>query len=296
MAPYPQSKRERLNYLEFKVFFTGQISRADLMNRFGISEAAATRDLTLYRAQAPANLEFDPAGKTYRMGAAFSPKYLKEIDSSRLLHALVHGTGNEFGSTPESWISCEFPVRLSVPSAEILAAVSRAIYQKAVLQIEYLSGSGNHGAREIVPFSLAGTGLKWMVRAYCRRKRLFSDFILSRIRDAKVLPYLKPRSDELKENDDEWNRMVKLELIPHPTASDDKKALTIQEFGMVEGVHILRVRAALAGYVLRLWNVDCSENLSEPLCSLALRNKLSLHDIDSAILAPGYKRDKAGDQ
>jgi hypothetical protein len=290
MAEHTQNQRERLNYLEFKVFFTGQVSRADLMNRFGISEAAATRDLTLLREEIPGNLEFDSTSKIYRMGKGFSPYYLKEIEPNRLLRALVHGIGDDFGAAPECLISCELPARLRVPPAEILAAVSRAIFQNVALQIEYLSDSGNHGPREIVPFSLAGTGLKWMVRAFCRRKGIFCDFILNRIKSAEVLQASKPKAEESKEHDDEWNRMLKLELVPHPAASPEKKALTEQEFQMVSGAYTLRVRAALAGYVLRLWSVDCSEEQKLTKFPLALRNIIVLHDVDSATLAPGYTR------
>lgn len=290
MNQHTQNQRERLNYLEFRAFFTGQISRADLIQRFGISEAAATRDLAIYREEAVGNLEFDTVSKIYRIAKTFSLYYLKSVESNQLLRALVHGIGNDFGTAPESIIPCELPSRQHAPSADILAAVSQAICQKKVLRIEYLSDSGNHGPREIVPFNLAGTGLKWMVRAFCRRKGIFCHFILNRIKSAEVLWDSKPKEEETKENDDEWNRMLRLELIPHPAASVEHKAMAEQEFQMVDGVHILRVRAALAGFVLRLWSVDCSEDQRLTTFHLCLRNKLVLHDVDNAILAPGYVR------
>jgi len=57
--------------------------------------------------------------------------------------------------------------------------------------------------------------------------------------------------------DDEW---ILQELIPRPLASPQEKAMAEQELEMVNGVHVLRVRAALAGFVLRLWGVNCSEH------------------------------------
>ncbi len=290
MNDHSQNQRERLNYLEFRLYFTGQVSRADLVQRFGISEAAATRDLAIYREELPANLDFDTIAKIYRIGKAFSLRYLKEIDPKQLLRALVHGIGNDFGTEPESLVPCELPSRLQAPSADILAVVSRAICQKAVLRIEYLSDSGNHGPREIVPFSFVGTGLKWLVRAYCRRKAIFCDFLVNRIKNAEVIWGKKPLPVEEKENDDEWNRMLKLELVPHPKASAEKKAMIAQEFQMGDDAYILRVRAALAGYVLRLWSVDCSPTQRLDLFPLCLRNLIALHDVDNAVLAPGYER------
>ncbi len=290
MENHSQNQRERLNYLEFRVYLTGQISRSDLIQRFGISEAAATRDLAIYRDEAEDNIEFDNATKTYRIGEKFRLFFLKNIDPKQLLRAMVHGIGNDFGTEPETIVPCELPSRQQAPSAEILATVSRAICQKNVLQVEYVSDSGNHGPREIVPFSFAGTGLKWMVRAYCRRKGMFCDFILNRIKTASVIAGSTPKENELKEQDDEWNKMLKLELIPHPEAKPETRAMTEQEFQMVDGVHVLRVRAALAGYVLRLWSVDCSPDQRLRMLPLCLRNKLALHDVDNAILAPGYVR------
>jgi hypothetical protein len=41
-----QTQRERLAYIDYKVFFSGELRRADLESRFGIAVAAATRDLT----------------------------------------------------------------------------------------------------------------------------------------------------------------------------------------------------------------------------------------------------------
>lgn len=290
MSPHTQNQRERLNYLEFRAYFTGQVSRSDLINRFGISEAAATRDLAIYREQVLGNLEFDTTTKIYRITPSFSLHYLKEVDAGRLLQALAYGVGNDFGATPDPLVPCELPASLQVPPADITATVSRAIFQKAVLGIEYFSGSGNHGPREIVPFSLTGTGLKWMVRAFCRRKNIFSDFVLTRIKSAEVIQGSRPGESETKDNDDEWNRMLKLELVPHPSKSPQGRAMIEKEFKMADGVHVLRVRAALAGFYLNLWSVDCSETQGLKTHPLALRNLLALHDVDSAKLAPGYIR------
>ena len=62
---------------------------------------------------------------------------------------------------------------------------------------------------------------------------------------------------------------------------------------MTDGVYILRVRAALAGYVLRLWSVDCSPEQHHTTLPLCLRNLITLHDVDNALLAPGYVRPKS---
>jgi hypothetical protein len=47
------AQRERLAYIDFRLYFMGEVGRPDLASRFGVAPAAATRDLALYREVAP---------------------------------------------------------------------------------------------------------------------------------------------------------------------------------------------------------------------------------------------------
>jgi len=62
------------------------------------------------------------------------------------------------------------------------------------------------------------------------------------------------------------------------------------DFCMVDGVLNINVRAAMASYLLRLWNVDCSEaaSLLGPEYQLYLRNTQTLYGSGNLALAPGY--------
>lgn len=42
-------QRDRLAYIDFRLYFFGEIGRPDLIERFGVAPAGATRDLALYR-------------------------------------------------------------------------------------------------------------------------------------------------------------------------------------------------------------------------------------------------------
>src|SRR2546428_374222 len=66
-------QRERLAYIDFRLYFFGEIGRPDLIERFGVAPAGATRDLALYREIAPHNITFDGSNKIYRIGQEFSP-------------------------------------------------------------------------------------------------------------------------------------------------------------------------------------------------------------------------------
>ena len=42
-----QVQRERLAYIDFRLYFFGEIGRPDLIERFGVAPAGATRDLAM---------------------------------------------------------------------------------------------------------------------------------------------------------------------------------------------------------------------------------------------------------
>ena len=61
------------------------------------------------------------------------------------------------------------------------------------------------------------------------------------------------------------------------------------DYAMTDGVRYATVRAATAGYLLRLWNVDCSadHHLDGPEYQLWLANPDCLDNVSNATLAPG---------
>lgn len=70
-----QPQRDRLSFVELQLRFIGDVRRHDLMTRFGIQSAAASRDLALYKELAPGNIDYDPKGKSYVMGPDFRPVF-----------------------------------------------------------------------------------------------------------------------------------------------------------------------------------------------------------------------------
>ena len=174
------------------------------------------------------------------------------------------------------------------PDLETLSVLTRAIHRKGVVEIAYRALSSGLTTREIVPFALADNGLRWHVRAFDRRSGEFRDFVLTRIADARLVS-AQPEEHEMPDQDIQWSRIVELELVPHPANVQHPDTIEA-DYGMEGGVLRTRVRAALAGYLLRQWNVDCTENhsLKGAEYHLWLRNHLSLVDVANLSLAPGY--------
>ena len=93
-------QRERLAYIDFRLYFFGEIGRPDLSGRFGVAPAGATRDLALYREIAPQNIEFDGSNKIYRIGKDFAPLF--EHASQRVLSALASAFGLAYARAESS--------------------------------------------------------------------------------------------------------------------------------------------------------------------------------------------------
>lgn len=75
LANLTRTQRERLSHIDFKLYFLGELRRADVVDRFGTGPAGATRDIALYKEIAPENLELDNSDKVYRPTAAFAPLF-----------------------------------------------------------------------------------------------------------------------------------------------------------------------------------------------------------------------------
>lgn len=288
LANISQAQRERLFHIDFKLYFLGSVNRTDLVSRFGIKEAAASRDLSLYKDLAPKNIEYDTKAKTYIQRDGFSPLF--EYSGSQTLAALLHGFGDDFVGTQKPIVTCEAPTQLNYPNIQTLAFITRAIHNSQVLKIQYRSLSSGLSEREIVPFALIDNGLRWHVRGYDRARRRFADFVVNRIEAPQLISEDIPE-EQTKAADNQWNRIVELHIVPHPKL---KHPETIEaEYVMNSGLLNLSVRAALAGYVLRKWNVDCSKEhtLAGPEYHLWLKNTPTLYGVDNLSLAPGYKPD-----
>ena len=281
------AQRERLAYIDFRLYFMGEVGRPDLASRFGVAPAAATRDLALYREVAPQNIEFDGSNKIYRIGKAFAPLF--DHAPQRVLSALSLGFGDGVNGVPQPILPCESPTVLSGPHMDVLAPICRAIHQECPLTLDYYSISSGRTEREIVPFALIDNGLRWHVRAFDRKSKEFRDFVITRIRHPVVLKGQPVALHETSDQDIQWTRIVELELIPHP--DQPRPEITEMDYGMRDGVLRMKLRAATAGYILRQWSVDCSpdHSLRGHEYRLWLKDHLALYGVKNAILAPGYR-------
>lgn len=284
-AELTHALRERLAFIDFRLYFQGELRRNDLIERFGISPAVATRAIAQYMAVAPNNAELDKQ-KVYRPTSQFEPWH--PHSAGQALATLAQGLTLSIGSTPDTITPCELPSELALPRVEILAAVTRAIKQGKALKVRYVSMTSGENDRELVPFALVTNRVRWHVRVYDRKNKKFLDFVLRRIVEATVLEDSVVEPHERSTADVEWNRIITLDLVPHPDV--ERQEVIRLDYDMPDGVLRVDVRAANVGYVTKLWGIDCSpgHTLSAKEFHLWLRDPLSIYGASTALLAPGY--------
>lgn len=287
LAEINQAQKERLFHIDFKLYFLGSVNRSDLVERFGIKEAAASRDLSQYKELAPKNIEYDTKVKTYIQRDGFKPLF--EYSGNQTLAALLHGFGDDYVSPEHSLVTAEAPTELNFPNIDILAAITRAIHNDTPLEVTYLSLSSGSTKREFIPFALVDNGLRWHVRGYDRVRERFSDFVINRIARARPAKDSIVHVNETKAADKQWNRIVEMQMVPHPNLKHPE-AISL-EYGMNDGLLSVEIRAAVAGYLLRKWNVDCTESheLDGPEYHLWLKNTPTLYGVENLAIAPGYQ-------
>jgi len=278
------AQRERLIFIDLCLSYLGEVSRSELIDKFQTGLAAATRDFATYKEFAPENMELIHKTKTYHRTESFKPLF--DHDTETILHELSSGFGLSYPNQLHQ--ACINAVSLVNPSSKLISSVMRAIVKKKALKCNYVSLTSGAKQRVIIPHSFVNNGKRWHVRAYDRNSKTFKDFVITRFKQLEIID-----SDiaigEIKESDNQWNRIVDLTLIPHPKASFPEA--TELDYAMVDGQLKLQVRAALVGYMLNQWNVDCSKHfeLDANQYQLALKVTEEIYGVDNLMLAPGYQ-------
>jgi hypothetical protein len=287
ITEFNYAQKQRLAFIDFLLMFKGSFSRSDLTTKFEMGMANATRDIALYRELSPTNSDFDNPSKTYIQTKIFKPLF--EYDARKTLVKLANNISDGFDGVMEVAFPVDAPMQLNVPDINIVAKLVQAVLNKKAISIIYTSLSSGSKAREIIPHTIVDNGLRWHVRAFDRNTNSFRDFVITRI--SKVTLLNKTVDEFEKEiEDNQWMRKMDLHIVPHPVNVQYPQAIEL-DYGMDGGMLQLTVRAALVGYLLRRWNVDCTENssLKGGEYQLWLSNRQTLYGAENLAIAPGYQ-------
>lgn len=255
---------QRLEFIEFRLFWEGHVNRSDLMDQFGVSVNQASTDLNRYIGFAPENMVYDKSARTYVRGSEFQPQFLKP-DASRYLTQL-RSVADGILDREDSWIA-DLPKFASAPTPVrgvnpvTLRSVVGAIRRSEEIELKYQSLSSPEPRwRWIAPHAIAFDGFRWHSRAFCLTDECFKDFLLSRVLEIRAV-----RESQVTATDDEdWNSEVTLEIVPHPALSETQAKVIALDYGMRGGKAKIKVRRALLYYALRRLGLDTDPAARRP--------------------------------
>jgi len=259
-----RASQQRLQYIELMAYYTGLVTRSDVAKAFGISDAAATKDLKFYGQIAPDNLIYKHALFGFVPSSSFE-EIFTDLEPEQVL-PMIAANLPFIGETQEQNLlygvaTEQLPLPQRLPNKHIVAQIVRAIKQKSKLNMVYssLSDRETSEARIIEPHALINTGLRWHVRAYSEDSYDFRDFVLSRVQQAQQLD---KSAESNPEYDDDWMELVNLQLSPHPNLSETKRQILMTDYAADGDVIEFTVRRALLAYVLQRLSVDTTEDHS----------------------------------
>lgn len=257
---------QRLEFIEFRLYWDRSVKRADIRERFGVSVPQASTDLAQYRELAPENIRYDASAKRFVPADTFKPRFLRPNAERYLaqLRALSESVISELdtwiGDVPDVGV---IPIPARRVDAEVLRLFLQAVRERRSISIEYHSLNERRPEpmwREITPHAFGSDGLRWHLRAFCHIERTFKDFIISRcLRIGKMGP---PAADAAADAD--WMTFFTIVLIPNPKLSKAQQATIERDYGMIESRCELRVRHALLYYLDKRLRLDVAEQQDRP--------------------------------
>jgi predicted DNA-binding transcriptional regulator YafY len=244
---------QRLDFIEFRLFWEGSINRADIVNHFSVSVPQASKDLALYQGRAPGNMEYDTRGKRYVAAEKFVLRFLNPDPYVYL--AQLRSVAEGAAPAHDSWIATlpNADVALT-PKRDIDIEVLRRILDAAregySVEIFYQSMNKMRPDpiwRWIAPHAFGFDGFRWHVRAYCHLEHKFKDFLLPRILEVRG----KGKPGAPGEQDWLWSNYFDVIIGPHPDLTESQKKVVAKDYGLDHGNSVLSVRYAMLFYVLK---------------------------------------------
>lgn len=241
-------RKERLRFIDAKLFWTGTIRRNDICRVFELHTTNASKDIQLYIEIAENNLTYDRKAKVYRTTPGFEPISRQHKTSDLLAYTTL---GIPWSGYIPSYLNVvELPIRQ--PSSLITRNILHSIDEQSGVEITYRSMNNPDGLRRwIFPKVVIFDGLRWHTRAFDEKSSQYRDFVLSRI---AATGEHKPKEDI--PNDPDWEKSIDIRIVPHGKLTSAQAKMIEYDYAMIDGELVITTRQALAAYIIRHLNLD----------------------------------------
>lgn len=244
---------QRLEFIEFRLFWEGAINRADLIDFFGISVPQASKDLSLYQERAPENMKYDTKEKRYFAAPQFILRFLNPDPYVYL--SRLRSVTEETTEPQESWIAQIPSADVAITpkrdiSIEVLRGILDSIRGKHSIEVRYQSMNKKRPDpiwRRITPHAFGYDGFRWHARAYCHLENKFKDFLLPRALGVRN----QGKPGAIGDADWLWNNYFDIIIGPHPELTESQKKVVAKDYLLPDGKGTISVRYAMLFYTLK---------------------------------------------
>lgn len=225
-------KIDRLFKITFILIERKSVTAQELAKEFGISVRTIYRDIDiLSTCGIPVYTEKGRNGGIYIMEQYLLNKtLLTDDEQAQIVMSLqsIKATGQKDVSTAlsklkgifqknfEDWIEIDFSSwNNSDKDKKVFSTIREGILHGTSISFTYYNGKGEKSERIVEPYKLIFKGQSWYLFAYCKDKKDFRFFKLSRMENLNMnsLQFIKQKTDAIINNyDDNCGENIKLKL------------------------------------------------------------------------------------
>lgn len=244
----PWSQLQRLKYIERCLLWNREITSNAIAETFAVTRQRAHQDISTYKELAPRNVQpYYAASRAHRASINFAPVLLDDdLEGVFSTQGLVSPHITYMPKLERRVLTGVIPV--------LLSAIEEGHSIKAV----YASKTHPDGIERIMhPVCVVFTLNRAHLRAYCRERQEYRDFLLSRFLAVPsfVSPNLIPDDSNFAEN-------VTLRLIVNPQLKDAEFEMISKEFGIINSKEV-QIKRCCLNYFLRENNLPATHEQME---------------------------------
>lgn len=249
MSPF----EERFHFIEVMITWQGRVNSSHLSKHFDISRKQASATFSKYLSKHPQSIIYNDTLKGFLATQTFAPCYATNEFSQ--YHTLLNNSKQPIFS---SVVDVDIPTRN--PQKHLAQPILRAIDNQLAIDIGYTSlTTPEYKDRIIEPHCLIFDGLRWHVRAFCRKNMAFRDFVLSRFNGEVVH---EGKAEHNRTTDYLWHEYIDVEIMADPRLTPAQQKVINDDYQMINNKLTIPTRKALVHYLLK--RLHLSDHQSDP--------------------------------
>jgi predicted DNA-binding transcriptional regulator YafY len=270
--PLRWDQKRRLQYIDFELYWHGEVTRRRMRELFGISNGTARADFGRYREEFKGGMSRDEQSGRYTAMPTFSdftPRIIRPDAEAYLEFLADPNRGADLVPSANDRIEAMDTNYAELRKIEIyeppilnrkridptcLREVLRAMRGKQQIEICYRSP---HVVEDqwfdIYPTALGNDGFRWACRCWRLDRHRWGEVVLDRIEEVKEPKPVDPLGFG---RDEDWETVATVFLGPNPGLTESQRRAIERQYGMKDGRIGIEVRKCFLVYFLKRYQLE----------------------------------------